>query len=106
MLQPIFLNEERYVTSESLYLSARDSSARGSRRSGKSLQRFSQLAGLFANIAEEIKIELKEANDLSRNWLSSSIRSLVVRSVVLRKCFALVGLFPRGSLQNRLLRGG
>ncbi|MEE3086487.1 MAG: ATP-dependent DNA helicase DinG [Pseudomonadota bacterium] len=71
MLQPIFLNEGEIRDKRSRYTfplgilppEVRDAA-------GNLFSAFSQLAGLFANIAEEIKIELEEANDLSRKELA------------------------------------
>ncbi|MFZ8977134.1 MAG: helicase C-terminal domain-containing protein, partial [Pseudohongiellaceae bacterium] len=78
MLQPIFLNEGEIHDKRSRYTfphgilppEIRDAA-------GNLFSAFSQLAGLFANIAEELKIELEEASDLSRKELAEQFYPVI-----------------------------
>ena len=78
MLQPIFLNEGEIHDKRSRYTfphgilppEIRDAA-------GNLFSAFSQLAGLFANIAEELKIELEETSDLSRKELAEQFYPVI-----------------------------
>ena len=78
MLQPIFLNEGEIHDKRSRYTfphgilppEIRDAA-------GNLFSAFSQLAGLFANIAEELKIELEETTDLSRKELAEQFYPVI-----------------------------
>ena len=78
MLQPIFLNEGEIHDKRSRYTfphgilppEIRDAA-------GNLFSAFSQLAGLFANIAEELKIELEETGDLSRKELAEQFYPVI-----------------------------
>ena len=78
MLQPIFLNEGEIRDKHSRYTfphgilppEIRDAA-------GNLFSAFSQLAGLFANIAEELKIELEETSDLSRKELAEQFYPVI-----------------------------
>ena len=78
MLQPIFLNEGEIRDKRSRYTFPQGivpAEVRGA--AGNLFSTFSQLAGLFGNIAEEIAIELEEANDLSRKELAEQFYPVI-----------------------------
>jgi len=78
MLQPIFLNEGEMHDKRNRYTFPHGilpPVIRGA--AGNLFRSFSQLAGLFANIAEELKTELEETTDLSRKELAEQFYPVI-----------------------------
>ena len=78
MLQPIFLNEGEMHDKRNRYTFPHGILPPVIRGAAGNLYRsFSQLAGLFANIAEELKTELEETTDLSRKELAEQFYPVI-----------------------------